>query len=61
MATNRRMAEVIADMANQKGCTAAQLSLAWLLSKGTDIVPIPGTKQQRYLMENAAATTFTLT
>ncbi|MDN2656646.1 aldo/keto reductase [Cobetia sp. 14N.309.X.WAT.E.A4] len=61
MATNRRMAEVIADMANQKGCTAAQLSLAWLLSKGTDIVPIPGTKQQCYLMENAAATTFILT
>lgn len=53
--TNRRIVDVIAEMAEQKGCTPAQLSLAWLLSKGSDIVPIPGTKQLRYLEENAAA------
>ncbi|MBB3231325.1 aldo/keto reductase [Halomonas stenophila] len=61
MAANRRIAEAIADMAAHKGCTPAQLSLAWLLSKGPDIVPIPGTKQRRYLEENAAAASLTLT
>lgn len=58
--TNRRIADVIAEMAAQKGCSPAQLSLAWLLSKGPDIVPIPGTKQLRYLEENAAAAQITL-
>ncbi|WP_280554774.1 aldo/keto reductase, partial [Halomonas sp. 25-S5] len=58
--TNRRIADVIAEIAAQKGCSPAQLSLAWLLSKGLDIVPIPGTKQLRYLEENAAATQITL-
>lgn len=52
---NRRIADVIADMAAEKGCTPAQISLAWLLAKGEDIVPIPGTKQVAYLEENAAA------
>ncbi|SOB77363.1 Predicted oxidoreductase [Marinobacter sp. LV10R510-11A] len=58
--TNRRIADVIAAMATQKGCSPAQLSLAWLLSKGPNIVPIPGTKQLRYLEENAAAAQITL-
>ena len=58
--TNRRIADVIAEMARQKGCSPAQLSLAWLLSKGPNIVPIPGTKQLRYLEENAAAAQITL-
>jgi len=58
--TNRRVADVIADMARHKGCSPAQLSLAWLLSKGPDIVPIPGTKQLRYIEENAAAVHMTL-
>ncbi|WP_417501285.1 aldo/keto reductase [Marinobacter sp.] len=58
--TNRRIADVIAEMARQKGCSPAQLSLAWLLSKGPDIVPIPGTKQLRYLEENVAAAQITL-
>ena len=61
MDTNRRIAEVIGDMAALKGCTPAQLSLAWLLSKGDNIVPIPGTKRLRYLEENAAAASITLT
>lgn len=60
IATNRRITEVIAGLAAQKGCTPAQLSLAWLLSKGPDIVPIPGTKKLNYLKENAAAAQITL-
>ncbi|MBZ9559682.1 MULTISPECIES: aldo/keto reductase [unclassified Modicisalibacter] len=58
---NRRIADVIAEMAAAKGCTSAQLSLAWLLAKGDDIVPIPGTKRLRYLDENAAAVDIALT
>jgi len=45
----------IEDIARAKGCTAAQLALAWLLAKGEDIVPIPGTKRRVYLEENAGA------
>ncbi|CAL1521378.1 aldo/keto reductase [Chitinophaga sp. MM2321] len=41
--------------AKEKGITGAQLSLAWLLAQGDDIVPIPGTKRRKYLQENAAA------
>lgn len=58
--TNRRIADVIAEMAIQKECSSAQLSLAWLLSKGPNIVPIPGTKQRRYLEDNAASVEVTL-
>jgi aryl-alcohol dehydrogenase-like predicted oxidoreductase len=42
-------------MAAEKGCTPAQLALAWLLAQGKDIVPIPGTKHVKTLEENAAA------
>jgi aryl-alcohol dehydrogenase-like predicted oxidoreductase len=42
-------------MAKGKGCTAAQLALAWVLARGKDIVPIPGTKRRTYLDENIAA------
>ena len=45
----------IEEMAAQKGCTPAQLALAWVLAQGEDIVPIPGTKRRRYLEENLAA------
>ena len=58
---NRRIADVVAAMAAEKDCTSAQLSLAWLLAKGNDIVPIPGTKRRRYLEENAGAASITLT
>lgn len=61
MSTNRRIAEVIGEVATLKGCTPAQLSLAWLLSKGDNIVPIPGTKRLGYLEENAAAVSIHLT
>lgn len=42
-------------MAEEKGCTAAQLAIAWVLSRGEDIIPIPGTKRRTYLEQNAAA------
>ena len=42
-------------IAERKGVTPGQLALAWLLAKGEDIVPIPGTKRRIYLEENAAA------
>jgi aryl-alcohol dehydrogenase-like predicted oxidoreductase len=39
-------------IANEKGCTPAQLALAWLLAQGEDIIPIPGFKRRKYLDEN---------
>ena len=42
-------------LAARKGCTAAQVALAWLLAQGEDVVPIPGTKRVKYLEENVAA------
>jgi aryl-alcohol dehydrogenase-like predicted oxidoreductase len=42
-------------LASQKGCTPAQLALAWVLAQGNDIVPIPGTKHRTYLQENIGA------
>jgi aryl-alcohol dehydrogenase-like predicted oxidoreductase len=42
----------VEEIARRKKCTPAQLALAWLLAQGDDIVPIPGTKQRRYLEEN---------
>jgi aryl-alcohol dehydrogenase-like predicted oxidoreductase len=42
-------------MASEKGCTAAQLALAWVLHQGQDIVAIPGSKRRTHLEDNAAA------
>ncbi|HEY4990360.1 MAG TPA: aldo/keto reductase [Opitutaceae bacterium] len=42
-------------LAKAKGCTASQLALAWVLAQGKDVVPIPGTKRERYLDENMGA------
>lgn len=53
--------KIVRDLAAQKGITAGQIALAWLLQKGDDIVPIPGTKRRRYLEENVAAATVALT
>jgi aryl-alcohol dehydrogenase-like predicted oxidoreductase len=52
---NVRAASVVHELAKRKGVTAAQVALAWLLHKGDDIVPIPGTKRRTYLEENVAA------
>ncbi|MDO5641110.1 MAG: aldo/keto reductase [Paracoccus sp. (in: a-proteobacteria)] len=57
---NRRISAAIAAIAATKGCTSAQLALAWLLAQGEDIVPIPGTVRLNYLRDNAAATAITL-
>ncbi|WP_243739933.1 aldo/keto reductase [Aureibacillus halotolerans] len=59
-AKNLNVVSLIEDLAHQKGCTAAQLSLAWLLSRGEHIVPIPGTKHLDRLKENIGALDVTL-
>jgi aryl-alcohol dehydrogenase-like predicted oxidoreductase len=58
---NLDLARPVFEMAEAKGCTAPQLALAWLLAKGEDVVPIPGTKQQRYLEQNLASLAVSLT
>lgn len=52
---NQKLASGLAAFAASKNCTAAQLALAWILSMGENIVPIPGTKKRKYLLENSAA------
>ena len=49
------------ELAAEKGCTPAQLAVAWVLAQGDDIVPIPGTKRRTYLEQNAAAIEVELT
>src|SRR5713101_1939162 len=51
----------VGEIAREKGCTPGQLALAWLLAQGQDLIPIPGTKRRKYLEENAAAESVTLT
>ena len=52
---NRNLVNEFAALAQEKNCTPSQLALAWVLAQGDDIIPIPGTKQRKYLVENAAA------
>jgi aryl-alcohol dehydrogenase-like predicted oxidoreductase len=58
---NLDLVERVRAIAEEKGCTAGQLALAWVLSRGDDIAPIPGTKQVRFLEENVGAVDVTLT
>ena len=58
---NMQLVEKIRALAADKGCTPAQLALAWLLAQGEDIVPIPGTKRRAYLEENVGALDVRLT
>jgi aryl-alcohol dehydrogenase-like predicted oxidoreductase len=58
---NLDLLKPLLDMAKQKGCTPGQLALAWLLARGKDIVPIPGTKRRARLDENVAAAAVSLT
>jgi aryl-alcohol dehydrogenase-like predicted oxidoreductase len=58
---NRVRAERVQQIAEAKGVTAAQIALAWVLSRGGDVVPIPGTKRRSYLEQNAAANDVVLT
>jgi aryl-alcohol dehydrogenase-like predicted oxidoreductase len=52
---NLKLAAKVEEIATEKGITAAQLAIAWLLAQGDDLVPIPGTKRRSYLEQNAAA------
>ena len=52
---NLRLVEQVNALAAGKGCTPAQLALAWVLAQGQDIVPIPGTKRRKYLEQNVGA------
>ena len=54
-AANVRLADTVQAMAAERGCTAAQLALAWLLAQGPDIVPIPGTRSIQRLEQNLGA------
>jgi aryl-alcohol dehydrogenase-like predicted oxidoreductase len=58
---NLKLVDTVKQIAGKKGCTPAQLALAWVLAQGQDIVPIPGTKRVKYLEENMGAINVALT
>ena len=60
-ARNLELVEQVRALAREKGCTAGQLALAWVLAQGDDVVPIPGTKRRKYLEENLGALEVRLT
>jgi len=60
-AKNLALVERVREIAREKGVTAGQLALAWVLARGADIVPIPGTAKRAHLEENVAATRIELT
>jgi aryl-alcohol dehydrogenase-like predicted oxidoreductase len=57
---NVRAASIVREIGAKRNATPAQIALAWLMHKGDDIVPIPGTKRRKYLEENVAAASITL-
>ena len=59
-AKNLLLVQKVEQLAAAKGITAGQLALAWVLAQGNDVIPIPGTKQRKYLEENVAALDVTL-
>lgn len=58
---NLKLVDEINEIAKKKGCTSGQITLAWLLAQGPDVIPIPGTKKIKYLEENLAALDVNLT
>lgn len=58
---NLELVDKVKELASKKDCTPAQLALAWVLARGEDIIPIPGTKRVKYLEENIAALDVVLT
>lgn len=60
-ANNKQLAMAFAKVAAEKGCTPAQLALAWVLTRDDSIIPIPGTKKRKFLLENAGALEIALT
>ncbi|MFY0254114.1 aldo/keto reductase [Chitinophaga sp. 30R24] len=58
---NQHLAAAFAELAAGKNCTPAQLALAWILAQGDNVIPIPGTKRRKYLLDNAGAVDVHLT
>lgn len=52
---NVKLADTVKELAKKKGCSPAQLALAWVLAQGKDLAPIPGTKRLKYLEDNMGA------
>src|SRR5260221_1570827 len=52
---NKQLSAAFAELAESKGCTPAQLAIAWVLAQGEYIIPIPGTKRRKYLLDNAGS------
>ncbi len=61
LARNQPVVDALRAMAERKGCTIAQLTLAWVLAQGDDFFPIPGTKRIKYLEDNVGALKVVLT
>lgn len=59
--SNKKIVDAIEDIAASKNAKASQIALAWVLAKGKDIIPIPGTKREKYLIENVDALKIQLT
>jgi aryl-alcohol dehydrogenase-like predicted oxidoreductase len=60
MKKNERLLNILEDTASAKNCTPAQVALAWVLTQGKDILPIPGTKKRKWLKDNIAAVDISL-
>jgi aryl-alcohol dehydrogenase-like predicted oxidoreductase len=60
LARNLKLLQALEEVAKARGCTPAQIAIAWVLAQEIDIVPIPGTKRRTYLEENAGAVEITL-
>ena len=58
---NLDLVQRVEEIAREKRCTAGQLALAWVLARGQDVVPIPGTKRRKYLQENVGSVDVSLT
>lgn len=58
---NQKLAVAFAEFAESKGCSPAQLAIAWVMAQSENIIPIPGTKRRKYLEENAGAANVELT
>ena len=58
---NQKLAQGFAEIATQKGCSPAQLALAWVLAQGDNVIPIPGTKKRKNLKDNAGSVDVSLT
>ena len=57
---NTSLLQILSDIAENKECTMAQIAIAWTMAKAEHVVPIPGTKKRKYLIENLAASELNL-